>query len=175
MILNIYNVERKPFFMKQQAPRTQSGVVRTSNFSVKELLTGTCVRYTVLCIAILLIKLLMSDSLEDTVVDTTRFFLLLPLSLCLALAAIVRRSSLGTPAKAILHPVLSLGGLYLCAYLPYQVSFKPTGEQVFAILLLALIIYAITVAVYLIIHRKKRQKVIDGTPYESVFSPKNKN
>ncbi len=161
--------------MKQQAPRTQEKAVQAPRFWIKELLTGMCVRYTVLCIAILLITLLMSDSLEDTVVDTARFFLLLPLSLCLALAALVRRSGLGTALKAILHPVLSLGGLYLCAYLPYQVSFKPTGEQVFAILLLSLIVYAITVTVYLIVNRKKRQKVIDDTPYESVFTSQNKH
>jgi hypothetical protein len=175
MILNIYNVERKPFFMKQQAPRTQSDVARTSNFSVKELLTGMCVRYTVFCMVILLISSLMGGSTKDTVVVTARFFLLLPLSLCLTLAALVRRSHLGTPIKAILHPMLSLGGLYLCGYLPYQVSAKPTGEQVLAILLLALIIYAITAVIYLMVTRKKRQRMIDDTPYEGVFTSQNKH
>jgi len=161
--------------MKQQAPRTQSDTANASIFSIKELLSGMCVRYTVLCMAILLITLLMSDSLKDTVVDTARFFLLLPLALCLTLAALVRRSRLGTPIKAILHPALSLGGLYLCGYLPYQVTVKPTGEQVLAILLLALVIYAVTAAIYLAVTHKKRQKTIDDTPYESVFKSQSKH
>lgn len=161
--------------MKQQAPRTKSEDTQAPFRWVKDLLTGMCVRYTVLCIAILVITLLMSDSLEDTVVDTARFFLLLPLALCLALASLVRRSRLGTALKAILHPVLSLGGIYLCGYLPYQVSFKPTGEQVFGIVLLSLIVYAVTAVIYLAATRKKRQRVIDDTPYESVFSAKNKH
>ena len=161
--------------MKQQAPRTPDEATRDPFRWVRDLLTGICVRYTVLCIAILVITLLMSDSLEDTVVDTARFFLLLPLALCLTLATLVRRSRLGTALKVILHPILSLGGLYLCAYLPYQVSFKPTGEQVFAIVLLALIVYAILAVIYLVATRKKRQQVIDDTPYESVFSQKNKH
>lgn len=161
--------------MKQQAPRTAQSTEIDPIAWIKTLLSGICVRFTVLCILILLISLLTSDSLENTVVDTARFFLLLPLSLCLTLATLVRRSRLGKVAKVLLHPTLSLGGLYLCAYLPYQISVKPTGEQTLAVSLLALLIYAVTATVYLIANRKKHQKAIDDTPYESVFSSQAKH
>ena len=84
---------------------------------VKDLWLGTCARYTVLCLILLLISAVIADSLTVTYVDTVRFILLLPLGLCLTLAAWVRRSDkLSAGAKVGLHSLAVLGGFYLFCY-----------------------------------------------------------
>ena len=137
---------------------------------LKSLWLGTCARYTVLCLILLVTSAIASDSLAVTYVDTVRFFLLLPLGLCLTLAAWVRRSDkLSTGAKVGLHALATLGGFYVFGYLPYQVRTKPTGMQILIILLLAVIIYAAVMGVFAAVTAGKRQKKVDDTPYESQF------
>ena len=77
----------------------------------KDLWLGTCARYTVLCLILLLASAIASDSLTVTYVDTVRFILLLPLGLCLTLAAWVRRSDkLSAGAKVGLHALVAVFG-----------------------------------------------------------------
>ena len=134
---------------------------------------GTCVRYTLLCLCLLLVSAIMADSLTVTYVDTVRFFLLLPFALCLTLATHVRRSDkLSGGAKGVLHPLLSLGGFYLACYLPYQISTKPSGSQVLMILLLAAVLYGLGMGIFALVTRKSRQKKLDDTPYVSQFGAK---
>ena len=137
---------------------------------VKELWLGTCARYTVLCLILLLISAVIADSLTVTYVDTVRFILLLPLGLCLALAAWVRRSDkLSAGAKVGLHALATLGGFYLFGYLPYQIRTKPTGMQILFILLLAVILYAAAMGIFAAVTAGRRQKRVNDTPYESQF------
>ena len=134
---------------------------------------GTCIRYTLLCLCLLLISAILADSLTVTYVDTVRFFLLLPFALCLTLATHVRRSDkLSGGVKGVLHPLLSLGGFYLTCYLPYQISTKPSGSQVLMILLLAAALYALGMGIFTLVTRKFRQKKLDDTPYVSQFGAK---
>lgn len=137
---------------------------------IKGLWLGTCARFTILCLILLVTSAIASASLTVTYVDTVRFFLLLPFGLCLTLAAWVRRSDkLTTGARVSLHALSTLGGFYLFCYLPYQLRTKPSGMQIFVILLLAVIVYAVTMAIVAAVTAKNRQKVIDDTPYESQF------
>ena len=136
----------------------------------KSLWLGTCARYTVLCLIMLLASAIASDSLTVTYVDTVSFLLLLPFGLCLTLAAWARRSDkLPTGAKVALHALATLGGFYLFCYLPYQLRTKPSGMQVLVILLLAAILYGITMAIVAAVTAKTRQKKLDEVPYESQF------
>ena len=137
---------------------------------VKDLWLGTCARYTVLCLILLVTSAIASDSLTVTYVDTVRFFLLLPFGISLTLAAWVRRSDkLTTGAKVGLHALATLGGFYLFCYLPYQVRTKPAGMQVLIILLLVVILYAVAMGIYAAVTAKTRQRQVDDTPYESQF------
>lgn len=134
---------------------------------------GTCARYTVLCMFMLVTSAIAADSLTITYVDTVHFFLLLPFGLCLTLAAMARRAErLSAGSRLGLHALATLGGFYLFCYLPYQVRTKPTAMQVLIILLAVLLVYAIAVAIYAAVTAKKRQKHIDDTPYESQFGKK---
>jgi len=131
---------------------------------------GTCTRFTLLCLFMLVTSAIASDSLTITYVDTVRFFLLLPFGLCLTLAAGVRRSpKFSNGAKVGLHVVCTLGGFYLCCYLPYQVRTNPSGMQILLVLLAAAILYALVMGVYAAVTAKSRQKKRDETPYESQF------
>jgi uncharacterized membrane protein len=68
-----------------------------------------------------------------------------------------------------LHALATLGGFYLCGYLPYQLRTKPSGMQVLIILLAAVILYAVVMAVVTAVSAKSRQKQIDAEPYESRY------
>ena len=131
---------------------------------------GTCARYTVLALVILFFGVITSDSLSVAYVDTVSFFLLLPLGFCLTLATEVRKTDKLTPvAKCLLHPLLVLGGGYLCFYLPFQVRTKPSGSQALMMILLGAILYAAVMTVVLLVSRRSRRKKIDDTPYVSQF------
>ena len=158
--------------MNKPAPAVQNTVTEAAIPAalIRGLWLGTCARYTVLCLILLITSAIASDSLTVTYVDTVRFFLLLPFGLTLTLAAWVRRSTkLGAGAKVGLHALATLGGFYLFCYLPYQVRTKPSGMQVLIILLLVLLLYVIGVGIYAVVTAKTRQKKIDDTPYESQF------
>lgn len=140
---------------------------------LKELWLGTCARFTVLCLILLVTSSIASASLTVTYVDTVRFFLLLPFGLCLTLSAWVRRSDkLTSGGKVALHALSTLGGFYLFCYLPYQLRTKPSGMQVLIILLLVVILYAIVMAVYAAVTRKARRKALEEIPYESQYTKK---
>ena len=140
---------------------------------LRELWLGTCSRYTVLCLCLLLISAIAAESLTVTYVDTVRFFLLLPFALCITLAAHVRRADkLSAGAKCTLHPLLFLGGFYLCCYLPFQISTKPSGGQILLLLCRVALLYGAGMIILWLATRKRRQSAIDNTPYVSQFGNK---
>lgn len=160
--------------MNKSAPKAQNTKAETAAATdpvalIRSLWLGTCARYTILCLILLVTSAIASDSLTVTYVDTVRFFLLLPFGLTLTLAAWVRRSRLGAGAKVGLHALATLGGFYLFCYLPYQVRTKPAGMQVLIILLLVVILYAVAMGIYAAVTAKTRQRQVDDTPYESQF------
>ena len=158
--------------MNKSTCEAQNTSIETNALSsrLRSLWRGTCSRFTLLCLFMLITSAIASDSLTITYVDTVRFFLLLPFGLCLTLAAGVRRSAtLGSGAKVGLHALCTLGGFYLCCYLPYQVRTQPSGMQIFIALLAAAIVYGLIMGIYAAATAKSRQKKRDETPYESQF------
>ena len=160
--------------MNKRAPNAQNN--RADGFEnmvagfMKDLWMGSCVRFTILCLALLLLSFMMEDSLT---VAPSRFLLLFPFAIFLKGAAWTRRTAqLTTVMKCILHPVLTLGGFYLCCYLPYQVSAKPSGAQVFLVLLVVGILYAIVMGIYLAVAYALRGKKNEKAEYVSQFGKK---
>lgn len=140
---------------------------------LRDLWLGSCARFTVLCLILLVTSSIAADSLTINYVDTVHFFLLLPFGLCLTLAAWVRRSDkLSAGAKCGLHPLAFLGGFYFFCYLPYQLRTEPSAMQVLIILLLVVLLYAITMGIYAAVTVKLRRKKLDDTPYESQYRKK---
>ena len=155
--------------MNKSSPEAQNNQTPASTVA-KEIWLGTCARYAVLTLLVLFFGMISADSLTVTYVDTVSFFLLLPLGFCLTLATRLRKTDmLNTTAKCILHPLLVLGGGYLCFYLPYQVRSKPSGSQTLIMVLLGVILYLTVMAVVLLISRKARQKKIENTPYVNQY------
>jgi hypothetical protein len=110
------------------APTPAASPAPTPTAILRDLWLGTCARYTVLCLILLVTSAIASASLTVTYVDTVRFFLLLPFGLCLTLAAWVRKSDkLSAGAKCALHPLAFLSGFYFFCYLPYQIRTTPSG------------------------------------------------
>lgn len=162
--------------MNKRSPEVHNKKAETSEAAprplarLRDLWLGSCARYTILCLILLITSAIASESLTITYVDTVHFFLLLPFGVCLTLAAWVRRSDkLPTGAKVGLHSLSTLGGFYLFCYLPYQLRTKPTGKQVFIILLAVMLLYAIVMGIYAAATAKSRRKKLDEIPYESRF------
>ena len=148
-----------------EAPRAES--------LPRALWLGSCTRYTVLCLALLAVSALASDSLTTTYVDTVSFFMLLPFAFFLTLAARVRRSDkLSAGGKCALHPLLTLGSFYLACYLPFQIRTKPSGQQILMILLLAALAYGVTMGVVCLISAKRSTRKSADTPYVSQYGQK---
>ena len=153
-----------------QNTKTASPAAPSPATLLRSLWLGSCARYTVLCLILLVTSAIASNSLSVTYVDTLRFFLLLPFGFTLTLAARVRRSDkLTAGAKVGLHALATLGGFYVFCYLPYQVRSKPSGMQALIILLLVAVLYAAVMGIYAAATAKSRQSRIDDTPYESQY------
>ena len=165
--------------MNNRSPKAQNNPTDQPEKQVlsflKSLWLGSCARYTVLCLILLLISAAISSSLTVTYVDTIRFFLLLPFALCLTLAAMVRRTDkISVGLRFVLHPVLVLGGFGLCCYLPYyaQLLTKPSGMQVFLVLLLVGILYAVCMGIYIAVTYSLGRQKTNSTEYVSQFGKK---
>ena len=139
----------------------------------KDLWLGSCARYTVLCMLLLLISTLLAESPSAVYVDPIRFALLLPFALCLTGATMLRRTDkLSRGAKCALHPLAVLGGFYTFGYLPFQLRSKPSGQQILLFLLLAALVYGLAMGIYCLITHSLGRKKSEDTPYVSQFGKK---
>jgi uncharacterized membrane protein len=160
-------MNKRPAEPPKQTPET------TRPSPLRELWLASCARYTVLCMLLLLISAIVSDSLTVTYVDTVRFVLLLPFAVCLALATNLRRTDkLKAGAKCVLHPLLTMGGFYLFGYLPFQLRSKPSGQQILLMLILAILVYGLIMGVVCLVSRAQRRKQLEDTPYVSQYNRK---
>lgn len=158
--------------MNNPAPEAQNKQTTPSS-TLMGLWLGTCARYTVLCLLLMLISAITATEQNPPYIDTLRFFLILPFAFCVTVGARIRKADkLATGAKCVLHPLTVLGGFYLFGYLPFQVSTKPSAQQVLLMLLLAAIVYGILVGVLCLLGSGSRRKKDRDTPYVSQFGKK---
>ncbi len=146
---------------------TQMNVRKTD--TVKALVVRACCIFTGITSFLLLFQWIMEKALQKSLAAEV-FLMLIPLSLCLAGAGMIRKApSLSPIAKIVLHPLLSLGGLLL-VYLPYMISnhFSPATALVH--LLVFTLGYGIVTAVVCLVsslQKKSAQKA--AAPYVSQF------
>ena len=158
--------------MNKPAPEAQNKQATPAS-TLMSLWLGTCARYTVLCLLLMLISAIAADSQTPPYVDSLRFFLILPFSFCVTVAARIRNADkLSAGVKCALHPLIVLSGFYLFCYLPFQISTKPSGQQVLLILLLVAILYGIFMGIFCLIRSGSRRKKVEDTPYVSQFGKK---
>ncbi len=157
---------------KKKAPPVAATPAPRATSLLRSLLHGTCLWFTGISVFVLIFNLLFPSN-SAGYVNALSFLLFLPFGFALTVAGTVRRApTLPTSAKVILHPLCSLGGFYICFYLPYQLTKKPTAGQVLAILVLAAVVYGVIVGAISLWGRRTRQKKLDDTPYESQFGRK---
>lgn len=156
--------------MSKQPSDSRKGQTPSPLHRLRDLWLGSCARYTVLCLLMMVISAIASDSITVTYIEPVRFFLLLPFALFLTLAAWSRRAErLPKGAKLALHPILVMGGFYLFCYLPFQISSKPSPQQILILLMLALLVYALSMGILLAISHALRRKKTEDTPYVSQY------
>ena len=143
--------------------------------AVREILVSTCVCFTVVSFAILLIKLIFFGSPDNDgnyISSVTFFFMLLPFSLLISCgnkALTVRKWG---PYRYILHAVIYIAGFYLCLLLPYQLGSSVKGSAVLLLTLLFALLYGIAMIVRAIIIGRKNKRSEAGKEYTSIYSNK---
>lgn len=134
----------------------------------RRLVGRACAWYTLMSVLLLIPALLASDT-DGQVIYPFRFLLLLPLGVCFAAAGLVRHAAWPRGARIPVHILLTIGGLYLFAFLPYALEREAAPSVTLGFLALCAVAWGIGFAVYAAIQRKKRQKKQDATPYRSQF------
>lgn len=151
-----------------QAPKQGQSTPLTT---LHKLVVGACCVFTALTMLLLLVQWIIEQSLAKSI-NAKVFLMLLPLSLAIAGADMIRKTDkLHTGVKVILHPLLCLGGIFL-AYLPYMTANDfPAGSVLVHMVFFAAIYGVMTAAVCLVsmaIGRKKEKA--REVPYKSQFN-----
>ncbi len=138
---------------------------------LRKLAVGACCVFTALTLLLLLVQWIIEMNLEKSI-NAKVFLMLLPLSLCIAGADMIRKTDkLPAGGKIILHPLLCMGGIFL-AYLPYMTANSfPAGTVLVHLVFFAVIYGIVTAAVCLtaMAMGKKKEKEAP-TPYKSQFN-----
>lgn len=125
-----------------------------------------CCWFTVLCIGMLLLNLVVWNT---NGVSPVSYLLLLPLALCLAGAGSVRRSGMSRGTRYALHPLLTVGGTYFFGLMPYQIRSHAQASTVLVLVIALLAVYGIGVGVASLILRRINVKKDAEMPYQSMF------
>ncbi len=139
--------------------------------SVKAWLAGSCCWFTILCMALLLLN---ATVWQTNGIPPLRFIFLFPLALCASAARMVRRSRLTKGARYALHPLLTVGGIYIFGLLPYQIQSNARAITMLIMVLLVLIAYGISVGIGALILRKKKTTATEQEGYQSLFGERNR-
>lgn len=149
-----------------QSPNTTSSVLSV----LRRLVIGACCVFTALTMLLLFIQWLIEMNLEKSI-NANVFLMLLPLSLCIAGADMIRKTDkLPAGGKVVLHPLLCMGGIFL-AYLPYMTANRFPAGTVLVHLVFFAAIYGVITAVVCIISMttSRRKEKVEGKPYQSQF------
>lgn len=143
---------------------------------IRTLVVSACCIFTALTLFLLLMQWLIEQNLNKSIAANV-FLMLLPLSLAIAGADMIRRSDrIPTGGKCILHPLLCLSGIFL-TYLPYMTANKFPGGTVLVHMVFFAVIYGvITAAVCLIsLAGKRHADQKEPEAYVSQFNLDKKN
>lgn len=138
---------------------------------LRRILVHTCVYFTVTSFFILLIYQILS---KDTTygLQPLAMVLIFPFSLLFAVANIqFAHAKLPMAARVLIHYALTVGGAFVCLYLPNK-SNGSTAAQGFILFLTFSILYAIIMTVFLLIRARARRVTRDETEYQSVYKKK---
>lgn len=131
-------------------------------------LDDICRVYTLTALLLLLLRLAMAGSFDNTVIRPGAFLLILPFSAGVALAAALYRWQTVSHALRLTgHFVICVLCAFLFLYLPYAASSGASGKLL-ALLGLCLLYWAL-MGIYLALTAKRRAAQRTGSEYRSVF------
>ncbi|MBE6629288.1 MAG: DUF3021 domain-containing protein [Ruminococcaceae bacterium] len=134
----------------------------------KRILLGTCVYYTVVTFLILFLYFLINFDLSAGV-HPVALITILPFAFFFSVAnTIYRHTELPTWAKLLLHYVLTVGGAFVCLYLPNK---NPSQQTAASMLLFAVftVIYFVIMGIVLAVAARIKRVKRDEANYHSVY------
>lgn len=149
-----------------QSPKNTSPALT----ALRKLAVAACCVFTALTMLLLFVQWLIETNLNKSI-NAKVFLMLLPLSLCIAGAHMIRKTDkIPAGGKVILHPLLCMGGIFL-TYLPYMTANDfPAGTVLVHMVFFAAIYGVITAAVCLVsMATVKKKEKAEAVPYQSQF------
>ena len=134
---------------------------------IKKLLVRTCICFTVTTFLLLVLYLILAKTEEG--MRPLAMILILPFSLCFSSGnMLLRCESLQRSLAVVLHYILTVGGVFLCLYLPMrQPGASASGAVVFFALLT--LIYVIVMGVIAIVKGRAKRLKRDSKEYKSIY------
>lgn len=138
---------------------------------VKPTLIHACVYFTVTSFILLLVYQILS---KDTTygLQPLAMVMIFPFSLLFAIANIqFAHAKLTMAARVLIHYALTVGGAFVCLYLPNK-SNGSTAAQGFILFLTFSVLYAVVMAVFLVIRARAKRVTRDESEYKNVYKKK---
>lgn len=138
---------------------------------LKRVLTHTCIYFTLTSLLLLFIYWVVS---KDTThgIQPLPFLLMLPFSFFFSLAnAQLTRAPIPKAVRVAIHYVLTVGGAFVCLYLPNRGS-GSTSSQGLVLFFAFSALYAAVMIPVLILTARAKRVTRDETEYTSVYTKK---
>jgi len=142
------------------------------NEIIKKILVRTCIYFTATTFFMLIVYGIMVG-LKDGL-SPLSLILILPFSLCFAIGnVLLRYSKLQKPLAVVLHYILSVGGAYMCLYLPTRDP-NSTPSNAFVFFIALTLIYVIIMGAIGLYKGRAKRLQRDSKEYKSLYN-NNKN
>ena len=135
--------------------------------AAKKVAVRTCVYFTVTTFVILIVNWIMAGLQNG--MRPLALILILPFSLCFAIAnVLLRYGKLQRALAVVLHYILTVGGVFLCLYLPMRQP-GSTASGAFLFFALLTLLYALVMGVIGIVKGRAGRLKSDSKDYKSVY------
>ena len=135
---------------------------------VKSVALGACVTYTVTIFLFLFLYFLLNKDLSGGV-QPVALIAILPFAILFACANVIyRKTPLAKWLRVLIHYVLTVGGAFLCLYLPNKNPEVPASKAMILFLIFTAV-YAVAMGAVLLISARIRRVKRDEGKYDSVY------
>ena len=132
---------------------------------INHIISKSCIYFTAIALVLLIAQALSVEGDEIAFVDPTRFFMLYPFTLCIAIAELIfKAKTVKTVWKLLVHYGVLVLSFYIFVCSPVKTETNPV-----AIVALVSLLYFAAAGTVLIIRAAKAKKEQKQVPYESVY------
>lgn len=135
---------------------------------VKHIALWSCVYYTVTTFVILFLYLILNKDLSGGL-QAVALICVLPFSICFAGAnTLYRHSELQKWLRVLLHYALTVGGAFICLYLPNKDP-QQSSSTALVLFIVFTVLYALVMGTVLVVYARIHRVQRDEAKYESVY------